>query len=321
MSKHQRYYAKKQQAFAKLAAEIEDLKRRLANSEQQLTDSRNDVHRLELERDVSKREIKEARQLTDDWRGLADRVTSNAAASSAVRAARVSEVDAREMAHLATVDAERARREAYETRINHDRVMKELTVRVRRESQLAGELEQTQRALATTTAEFIEYQTKNCEKRRRKASVSSTVLARQARHREARRVVAAEVDAVRAQSEASLAQQAIDNITDEMREMSYHANTRLSFTPPALALITMFTFVIGGMARPTAMREAANTHHISLTTMYVYYNYYTDTGEVFSPYACVIGRQSCPLLEHEYVVEHFHDQMRQWRAVKRFRDS
>lgn len=65
------------------------------------------------------------------------------------------------------------------------------------------------------------------------------------------------------------------------------------------------------MRRPDAMRAVARSFYVSLQTVYKYYNHFCESGEVFHPFADVIGRRTCPLTDDDVVLDDVHRQMRQ----------
>jgi transposase len=319
MNRYQLARAKKAQEHTDTTNQLAETRMELKELQQEHQTVILELTRAKRERDVANGAVKDQTVLTNQYRDLDRRKSSDPSHRTPIRTAHSAAMEARNEAASARVEADRHRLAAEQSTTDLLQVRAELADTrteladaTRRESHLAAELQHTQRALAKAT------QANGCQQRRRKSSVSSTQQAKQQRRRQARHASAASGAEDLAASESALAQQAIDNITDEMHERAFDANERMSFTLPAIVLVAMFTFIKSGMTRPAAMRSAAETHHISLSTMYVYYNYYSDTGEMFNPYACVIGRKSCPLLEQTDVVEDFHREMRQWRAEKQY---
>jgi hypothetical protein len=129
----------------------------------------------------------------------------------------------------------------------------------------------------------------NAATRQRSKSAPSTTDARNERRRESRRRQAAEAAATKQESEQSLAAAMLGIIDDEMKLCALARDGPLIYTPVAVVLVVLFSYIVGGMSKFDGIKQTATTRSLSITTVYKYYYHFLMHGSVYEPYASVIG--------------------------------
>jgi hypothetical protein len=189
MNRYQLARAKKAQEHTDTTNQLAETRMELKELQQEHQTVILELTRAKRERDVANGAVKDQTVLTNQYRDLDRRKSSDPSHRTPIRTAHSAAMEARNEAASARVEADRHRLAAEQSTTDLLQVRAELADTrteladaTRRESHLAAELQHTQRALAKAT------QANGCQQRRRKSSVSSTQQAKQQRRRQARHV-------------------------------------------------------------------------------------------------------------------------------------